>query len=372
MRRDPNHLTVVASRGPPCYVFGTIALLVGLATLTSPLWGNPTRDGKESAVLFLVIPLGLVFSAAGAALLLHRTGVTIDLLSQRVTYWRTLVVRYRSSFRQLAEGQAVALSREIRGAERTYTVYPVRLSGPEEPIDIDETREYSKARKRAEEIARFLNVAMEDTSTGEKVIREPGMLDESLRDRLRRTGRKLDMPKAPPGTKSQVTVSGDEAVLDIPATGFGAMEYVFCGFGVATVVGLAIGAATSWDDIAPGGRPGQGVPIAFIAGIAIFGLTFAGAMVLAAVKSATTRQVVTVSPRSLRLERRWRLGSKIREIPAEELEELQLGRAEDKDTPWSGKVIVARSDRATLEIGRGLVRAELEWVKDVIEFIVTA
>jgi hypothetical protein len=127
-----------------------------------------------------------------------------------------------------------------------------------------------------------------------------------------------------------------------------------------------------WDEIRPGARPGQGFPVGLLAFFALFGIAFSGGMVLAAVKSATTRQVMTVNPRALRLERHWRLGSKAQDISADELEELQLGRAEDEDTPWSGKVIVARSDKATLEIGRGLERPELEWVKDVVEFIVTA
>ena len=69
-------------------------------------------------------------------------------------------------------------------------------------------------------------------------------------------------------------------------------------------------------------------------------------------------------------------------IPAAELEELQViagpelpsgGAARSVAAVFAlGGHIVARSDRATLTLGCGLSRAELDWMRAVIWNVVTA
>ncbi len=365
MYDDPHRMTF--KRGGGCLMlFGLPFFLAGLAIIIAAVTGKMVDEAGASPPLFFIIPFGLVFASVGAGLMFGRAGLTIDLSARTITRWWGLMVPFKSTTYPLAEASVVAIAREVRrSGKSSYTVYPVRIKGFEKPIDIEEPRDYVAARRRAEKVAKFLDLGVEDNTTGKRVVREAGTLDESLRERLRRTGRQLEMPEAPPGTKSKVAVSAGEATFDIPPPGFRIAEYVMGGFGAVMLVGVVIGGVVM-------SSAGKGLPIGIVIGFGVVGLIFGAALVHAAIKSATSRQLVTISPRVLRLESRSRFGSRTSEIPTDELEELQLGRGEDDRMPSSGKVIVARSDRATLEIGRGLERRELEWVKDVVEFIVTA
>ena len=164
--------------GLPFFLAG-VAIIVAAAT-----GGMKTEDGAPMPLLFGIL-FGSVFASVGAGLMLGRAGVTIDRTSKTMTTWWGLLVPFRSTERPLGEVTTVALSREVRGSGKSSrTVYPVKLVGPEKPVEIDAEQDYQSARRRAEKVAKFLDLGLEDTTSGQKVVREAGTLDESLRERL--------------------------------------------------------------------------------------------------------------------------------------------------------------------------------------------
>ena len=70
------------------------------------------------------------------------------------------------------------------------------------------------------------------------------------------------------------------------------------------------------------------------------------------------------------------LRKRVTEIPADELEELQVAEAgavvrKETGAP-RGPVVVARSDRATVQFGLGLAPEELEYICALVKRVVTA
>ena len=203
MNGDPNRLSI--KRGGGCLIlFGLPFLSAGIAVIVAALSGAMGSEDGSAAPLVFVIPFGLVFASVGAGIMFGRAGIEIDLTARTITTWWGLMVPFKSRTLPLERAKIVSINREVRRSKNsTYTVYPVRIEGFEKAIDIEEPRNYADARRRAEEIAKFMNLGVEDSTSGKKVVREAGTLDESLRERAERTGEDLKMPEAPPNATNR-------------------------------------------------------------------------------------------------------------------------------------------------------------------------
>ncbi|MHC4252263.1 MAG: hypothetical protein ACYS9X_24355 [Planctomycetota bacterium] len=373
-------------RGGGCLMlFGLPFFAAGVGIIVAALAGVMESDSGDPPPLFVIIPFGLIFASIGAAFMFGRAGVLLDSRSRTITEWWGLLVPFKSEVTSFDEVNTVTISRETRSSKNsTYTVYPVRIEGEEGVIDIEEPREYAKARRRAEEIAKFLGFGVADSSSGTKVVREAGTLDMSLRDLVRASGERPERPERPgeqpAGGRVNMTSAGSQATFDLPPPGLGTVG------AVAVVIGLvfacvpfvffggAFFATDLLEDI------GNAWPFFIFAGI--FALVWLGGtlgFVVKTVKKATARGRLVVDPRGLTFETRSFLGTKTVTISADELEELELVGADDPRVPaavpafmGSDEHVVARSDRAEVEFGRGLSRGELEWLRDTVRFIVTS
>jgi len=87
---------------------------------------------------------------------------------------------------------------------------------------------------------------------------------------------------------------------------------------------------------------------------------------LRALRASST---LRISRDRLQLRTRGAILSNACEIPADELEELDVREADDSESSGAKNEIVARSDRTTARFGRHLCREEKEWIKAVIEHL---
>ena len=375
---DPDRM-VFRSGGGCLAVFGLPFLLAGLAVMTSPLWG-PMKDSKsgEAPPWFFVIPFGAVFATVGAGLVLGRAGKEIDRRAGTVTTWWGLLVPFKSATRPLADFEAVQVTKEVRRSKNsTYTVFPVRLTASVgKNVSLEESRDAMKARKAGEEAAKFLGFKLIDRSLGETIVREAEELDESLRDRAKRTGETAGVPDPPAGGRCTHSVVGDTLVFEIPPTGFKAGHLVAMAAGalIPIIVVAFFAFPMLRDDKMP-----SGVKLIFMLFLGVF---FIGLPLVfsfgAAISGAKARTTVEVSPGLLKVTATRLMGTKMTAIPTDELEELRLMRggaagAGSVQAALAGKaqVILARSDNATVTFGTGLSNAELEWMKAIIQNVVT-
>jgi hypothetical protein len=142
--------------GFPFVIVGILAILTCVGLL--PLEG----EGGEGAIMAAGF-FGIVFTAVGVVLLFGRSGVIIDRRRGEVVQWRGLVVPFEWRARALERFDRIRL--EIRRDERGAS-YPVLLRGgdPAETIIVEQTGDYLRARRTAENLALFLGKQLEDLS----------------------------------------------------------------------------------------------------------------------------------------------------------------------------------------------------------------
>jgi len=415
---DPDILKT-RSGGGFLMLFGLPFLLAGLFIMATPLELFPINDGD--APWYFVVPFGLVFATVGAGLMFGRSGVIIDRRQNVITKWYGLLVPMKQTQWPLDLYKQLTITKEIRRGDKTsYTVYPLSLTGGPgaEQIKFEEPREYQTARKSGELLARFLKVPVADSSSGEKVIRDAERLDESIREKARRTGERVKIPEAPLDTKVKVHQESGEVLVEIPATGITPIAYLKLAMQMVFMVVIVV-----WF-LLPMVRD-MGIsktPIfLYLAGLAfILMLVFT---LGSALVQARRYSLITASRHILRIVNKTPFRKKVIEIPADELEELeaigkkgilpegfsktpdgrlmidqnQYGKRLQSDTghydtggnsyipgpkmtalitglaalsPHS-KGIVARSDTKSIQFGSGLSEVEMDYVHAVIKKAMT-
>jgi len=382
---DPD-VMVYRTGGGCLALFGLPFLLAGLFVMFLPLFPGKTKpEGGSSKQMpaALAIPFGAIFAAVGAAFVFGRAGKTIDRRSGTMTTWWGIVVPFRRKEYPLSAFDRVTLSREVRRSKNsTYTVYPVRLEGPgAKKAALEERRAQRAARQGGEELAKFLGLKLADRSMGTLIVREAEELDESIRERARRRGERLEVSEPPPERRSRQSVAGDTLCFEIPPAGFRRAHLVGVAFGV--VLGIVVPVVVYFvflrnilgDEKMPVGV--KAILVVFL--VVFFMLVPLLAGLAITLRGFARRSVVEVSPRELRVTQHGLLRARSKVIPTDELEELEIvgpsaleGMASLHAFLGGEKVIVARSDRASAAFGAGLSPAELEWMQAVIWNVVSA
>ena len=136
----------------------------------------------------------MIFVVAGGLLVFGRMGLEIDANSRTYRQWYGLLTLTKETTGSLDEFDEITIDREVRTrsskrGSRTYTVYPIRLTGAPKKLDIEASQDQSAARKEAEQVAKALGLPLADRTGSKKIVRDADHLDESLRQRRRRTGK---------------------------------------------------------------------------------------------------------------------------------------------------------------------------------------
>lgn len=374
-------------------LLGLPFFLAGLFIMQAPFNLIPAKWQGGPPPWFVAVPFGGIFAAVGAALIFARGGVTINTGDKTVvTWWGVLGYRKRTQH-DLDTIDHVTISREVRRSKNsTYTVYPVRLSRSEKPINLEEPRDYKEARATAEQVAKFIEKDIVDTTSGKRIVRDFGSLDESLRDRARRTRESIELPEPPPAMKTRCSIEGRQVTLELPAGKFNAVTAIMLVFGCAVpaVVFFGFFFPMMKKDNLP--KEMQYIVLGFVG---VFFVLLPLVFVVVKAVSGAKRSVRIIASRDcLQVENRGLLFTKIKRIPSEELEELVLPKASAETDPQKAieqsglppaarallgalvrsktRGIQARSDKETIGFGAGLPEDELRWIHAVITRMMTA
>jgi len=260
------------------------------------------------------------------------------------------------------------------GYPTTSTVYPVRLIGLGEGLHLWDAGKVPKAKSLAEQVAKALDLPLVDRTGPSKIVREVENLDESLRERRRRTGERLGkLPPRPKNMTAEVRIEDGEVLLEIPPIG-APPESDLVTVVVALLLSAGVGSGVIYfflefsriDDLffqIFGGVFASAAAFFFI----LLPVFLASKWVLRAIRRHYT---VRLSPEKLHVTTYGVLFTRAAEIPADELEELTLNWS----TSSSGRIaqIVARSDRKTLEFSGRFSSEEANWIKQALEHALTA
>ena len=342
--------------GLPFFVAGLFVIYAGLTGQMKSKGGAPAGTG---GMIFCAI-FGLIFASVGATFLFGRGGFVFDRATKTVKRWYGLLFPMWSRNYDISLFREVTLSQEVRRTKNsTYTVYPVRLVGPNaNPLDISEPRDEQEARRLAEEIAKFINCDMVNGLGGVTLRREAGTLDESLRDRLKRSGKDVDITAPPAGLRAQFSARGNAVFFTIPPPPFNLATLMPAG--CAGVFAIFVGLTFLWPMLSDKNTP-PAVKLLFGGFLGVFFIFLPLATAIGSVLSQRKRSsLVEVDSYSLRVTNQGLLSSKHIEIPSEELEELQL---EENKGEYC---LAAVSDKQLVRFGAGLSRVELVWICEVI------
>jgi hypothetical protein len=404
--RDPDVLEQEVGGG--CLVLASLPFgVAGIFTVLSSLQRLPW-DVPNGATSWIGVGVGGFLCLLALVIMTARSGLRIDRRQGKAVKWNRVIFPFKVTEYPLDRFALIKVDCQD-GNHDTGTLYPLSLAGPggTESLAIHRSADYPEIRRLSEELSRFLGKPVEDNSLGTKIIREPELLNESFRDRMKRTKVSFDiLPTRPAMMISKLTETGNGLVLEIPAAPFSRLYVIPAVFGC--LFALLFGAA-----VLPRLLILAGPPAITYGMIAAAFLLFLILPVLSAVsfyrRKSQSCIMVTVSRAFLRVEEKTGGKAKTTEIPAEEIEDLVLpelkalgiheegrvadkkvmvsfGRGDNKAVPLRGAVpqailsfiarlvspgITIRSDNATRNIGKGLPPEELTWIYHLIAKTIT-
>jgi len=377
-------------------VFGLPFLLAGLFIMQIPLGLIPMEGAPGPLPSVFIVLFGSVFAAVGAGLVFGRSGIVLDRGMGRVIQWWGLLVPMKRRVYMMDAIRQVEMDFSSGDSDSAAT-WPVRLSGEgiPKPITVAQPVSFAEARQVAEELSRFLRKPLLDSSTGERVARDPEHLDESWRDRLRRTGEAAaPVPSEPPGMRSRVERTGEGVVFHVAGPPLSGLHYL------PVLFPLAFAGAVAWFFLPalltlPMPEFIRYVFLGFIGLFFIAGPVVSALLNVLRLKNQFER--VTVTKAFLRVEALKQGKRSTVEIPVDELEDLVAPTARSVmdaiEVPGVKKVplgntgtprmpdgrpvprlilslmkmagsrgVTARSDKAVVEFGAGLDEAEVAYL----------
>ena len=362
---DPN-VKRITRVGYRWMLFGLGFLAVGLiflfVCLALPL--PPPGCATGNLAIF-----GGVLAFLGAIFMSVRFGVIVDRQRRTVTTWWGLLVPFHRTGHPFSQSHHVTLSREERSAGRSsYEVFPVRLEGAgTDTITLHEPRDYDRARQLSEEIAKFIPLGIRDRSSGEEIAREAGALDQSLRQRIKRSGRSMPLPAQPPAARAIFSYGGTRAptTIDIPPITHW-LWFALAGLMIAGLSAVLI----EFDSKLTRDLPNMGH--LFFTFLVLLCLTLPAMLFIAHRMGAVHHERLIVSPGELILTRRGLFGTNTTRLLANEIEEVEITR--DKKSTFGGATagrIAIRSDRGSIMLGAMRSEEELLWLRDVLINVLT-
>jgi len=371
VKSDDAEIMTFRTGGGCVSFFGLPFLCAGLFVMTSPIWA---AGQKNPPPWFFMIPFGAVFAAVGAALVFGRAGVVIDRRLETAAKWWGLLVPMKTTEYSFSDFDQVQISREVRHSKNsTYTVFPVKLLGQKgAQVAIEDCSDAFKAHQLGEQVAKFLRLRLVDSTGGGVIVREADQLDESIRERAKRSREGVQVPERPAGARSIFAIQGNSISIEIPPLGFSLLN------GISIVGALVMATFVYFVFLKPALRLGMPAFFRWV-WLSFTGLFMLGPL-LAALRhllvSITRRELVEIDPMLLRVTTVVPGARKVTEIPSLELEELLIGNVSESGARGAsfaaGGAILARSDKVECRFGVGLSEKELQWLKAVIEAVVSS
>lgn len=318
-----------------------LGLFAALLLISPAKW----ESGGDVSIA-VKLPFAAVFAAVGLWLWRSNGPIKIDRAAGTLTHRAAPFSLAPAKTQGLRDFTAVRIDRETRrvrkkNGHREYDVYCVRLQSSQDPLLLDEPRQYLPARRIAERVAAFVHVPLADAGSGPETVREPDDINKPLQTKLRERAVRAGWP--PPLEDNRVVVgrAGDETILILPRPKKAdAFTLVIEIVGTGIVLWIATMLTRTF-------LRAYYLPV--LAGLILLGA-------FACIAYSRKQTFVFVSLRGLRVEHRHRWITDRETLNVDALEELKHGPNE----------LAAHSDECTLHFGETLYPDEREWVASAI------
>jgi hypothetical protein len=212
--------------GVPFLAAGVFVTLMGFKIIPLenaaevPAWGWP-----------LMILMGLVFVAAGGAMVFGRGTTIIEAGRGIIIEQSGLLVPMRSRESSISEFSAVVIE-YLPGDSDSPDRYPVKLqtAGQAKDLALHSPTEYADALRQARLIAKTLRFPLKDRTSDHEVMFAPEELEMSFRERIHRRPPEDQSYNRPPAMRSEIEESGGAVQITIPQQVGGPARLLRLGF----------------------------------------------------------------------------------------------------------------------------------------------
>jgi hypothetical protein len=204
-------------------LFGLPFLLAGIFVALIGAGIVPMRNAHQAPVwgLALVLLVGLIFVAAGGALVMGRRWITLDAGRGMVLKQWGLFIPMRAEEHSLVDYDAVVV-RFAAGDSDTSERYPVLLRAAAGKADLTLTSPtaYGGSREAAAAVAKLLRLPLVDATTDHESVTGADRVDAPYQERLRAGDDREEEAPRPLRMQCQVRESGSAVEIVIPGSGF--------------------------------------------------------------------------------------------------------------------------------------------------------
>ena len=219
IRGDELYLSVLGTSSALTVIgimFALPGIIAWLAVVGSVLFSH---DPMPLADCFRLFFIGGIFVLLGSGLASFRMFKSINKHATHIKDYSSVLGFKRSKTLPISQVSRLELSQEWRssnssGGGSSYLVYPIKIVTHLTTHDLNDTAEFSASRRQAEALARFLNLPLQDSSSGQGFERKPSELDDKVIDSITE---RIDAPILPESSSITVVKGPNTITLRLPA-----------------------------------------------------------------------------------------------------------------------------------------------------------
>jgi len=177
-----------------------------------------SNDPMPLADFFKLFFIGGIFILLGSGLASFRMSKSINKNATQIKDYSKVLGFKSTKILPISKILRLELSQEWRTSSSdggsSYLVYPIRVVTQIAAHDLNDCVKFAASRRQAEALSRFLNVSLQDSSSGQGFERKPSELDDKIIDSIKE---KIDAPILPANSRIQVLKGQDNIILKLPA-----------------------------------------------------------------------------------------------------------------------------------------------------------
>jgi hypothetical protein len=219
IRGDELYLFILGT-SPVLTVMGALFALPGIIAWLMGIWSVLlSHDPMLIADFFKLFFAGGLFVLLGSALASYRVSKSINKNATHIKNYSSVLGFQSAKTLPISKVSRLELSQEWRSSSSSnggssYLVYPIKIVTQIATHDLNDTTEFAVSRRQAEALARFLNISLQDSSSGQGFERKPSELDDKVIDSITE---RIEAPILPADSRIQVLKGQNNITLKLSA-----------------------------------------------------------------------------------------------------------------------------------------------------------
>jgi hypothetical protein len=201
-------------------VMGALFALPGIIAWLMGIWSVLfSHDPISIADFFKLFFAGGLFVLMGSALASYRMLKSINKNATHIKDYSSVLGFQSAKTLPISKVSGLKLSQEWRSSSSSnggssYLVYPIKIVTKIATHDLNDNAEFAVSRRQAEALAKFLNISLQDSSSGEGFERKPSELDDKIIDSITE---RIEAPILPADSRIQVLKGQNNITLKLSA-----------------------------------------------------------------------------------------------------------------------------------------------------------